>query len=55
MNRRIKKKVAIRKCEKSCDTMLKIWREAKVEEEFLQAKKNMYARRIAIIRKGGLK
>ena len=55
MNRRIKKKVAIRKCEKSCDIMLKIWREAGAEEEFLQATKNMYARRIATIRKGGLK
>ncbi len=55
MNRRIKKKVAIRKCEKSCDTILKIWQESGAEEEFLQATKNMYARRIATIRKGGLK
>ena len=55
MNRRIKKKVAIRKCEKSSDILLKIWREAKVEKEFLQEKKNMYAPRIGITRKGGLK
>lgn len=55
MNKRIKKKVAIRKCEKSLEKMLKVWSEAGADEEFLQGTRNMYARRIATIRKGGLK
>ena len=54
MNKRIKKKVAIRKCEKSMKTMLKLWSEEGADEEFLQGVKNMYAHRIATIRKGGL-
>lgn len=53
MNKRIKKKVAIRKCEKSLEKMRQIWNGA--DEEFLQGMEYMFARRIATIRKGGLK
>ena len=53
MNKRIKKKVAIRKCQKSLEKMKQIFHGA--DEEFLQGMENMYARRIATIRKGGLK
>lgn len=55
MNKRIKKKVAIRKCEKSLEKMRQIWSNAGADEEFLKGMENMYARRIATIRKGGLK
>ena len=53
MNKCIKKKVAIRKCQKSLEKMKQIFHGA--DEEFLQGMENMYARRIATIRKGGLK
>lgn len=52
MNKRIKKKVAIRKCEKDLEKMKQIWGDT--DEEFLKGMENMYARRIATIRKGGL-
>ena len=44
MNKRIKKKVAIRKCQKSLEKMKQIFHGA--DEEFLQGMENMYARRI---------
>ena len=50
MNKRIKKKVAIRKCQKSLEKMKQIFHGA--DEEFLQGMENMYARRIATTRNG---
>ena len=48
MNKRIKKKVSIRKCQKSLEKMKQIFHDA--DEEFLQGMENMYARRIAACR-----
>lgn len=57
MKKRIKKKTAIRKCEKAAETISKLFREScelgEDTEEFIKGINDMYSRRIATIRKGG--
>lgn len=53
MNRRIKKKLAIRKCERNLEKAKLIWADT-ADEEFMKGLENMFARRIATIRKGDM-
>ena len=58
MNKRIKKKVAIRRCEKALERFKKnVCAELEPDEYlpgFIKGAENMYSRRIATIKKGGL-
>lgn len=58
MKKRIKKKTAIRKCEKGLERMTKLFREQGEPGEdmgaFIKGLEDMFSHRIATIRKGGL-
>ena len=53
MNRRIRKKAAIRKCRKHLEEAKRIWADT-ADEEFMKGLEEMFARRIATIRKGDM-